>query len=149
MVSTSESWSVENHCCIMNCSITSQRWDCGYTASTIYDLASGKDRAAGQYALLKSVKQLSEIIKKTKCRHCPVLRCLSTLVVWVLRVFLTGNVPPLGSSLFSRLSKSPRKVLGLHLLLLVGGCVATAMAEEVMREPTEKIFPWGWRNGKK
>lgn len=62
----------ESHCCIMNFSITSQRWDCVHTASTICDLASGKDRAAGQYAQLKPVKQFSEIIKKTKRRHCPV-----------------------------------------------------------------------------
>lgn len=52
-----------------------------------------------------------------------------------------GDVAPSGSVLFSRLSKSPSKVLGLHLLLLAGGCVATAMAEEVMQEPTENIFP--------
>lgn len=130
----------ESHCCIMNFSITSQRWDCGHTASTICDLASGKDRAAGQYAQLKPVKQFSETIKKQNA---------DIVLYVVLRVFLTGDVAPSGSAPFSRLSKSPRKVLGLHLLLLAGGGVATANAEEVILEPTEKIFPWGWRNGKK
>lgn len=47
-----------------------------------------------------------------------------------------------GSALFSRLSKSLRKVLGYICSCWWGGGggVATAMTEEVMQEPTETIF---------
>lgn len=56
-------------------------------------------------------------------------------------VLLTrSDVVSLASALFSRLSKSPRKVLGYICSCWWGGGVATAMTEEVMQEPTATVF---------
>lgn len=105
----------------MNCSITSQRWDCGHTALTICDLASGKDRAAGQYAQLKPVKQLSEIIKKNEMQALPCITLSFYLSCVSFEGFSDGQCSSIGFSAVFSAQQKPQKSAGATSAAVGGG----------------------------